>query len=169
MIVVSNTSPLTSLAIIGKLDLLRLLYGRVHIPPAVREELGQGPEWPGQSAVREARWIVTHRVADPALVAVLEAELHSGEAEAVALANELHCDLVLLDEAETRRVAERLGLKQTGAVGVLLEAKRRGLVQAVRPVLDDLQREAGFWLSDDLYLHALELAGEQGTEAGKAR
>lgn len=160
MIVVSNTSPLTSLAIIGKLDLLRLLYGRVHIPMAVRDELCQGPVWPGQHAVHAARWIVTHRVADPALVAALRVELHAGEAEAIALAHELGSDLALLDETEARRVAERLGLRQTGAVGALLEAKHQGLVRAVRPLLDDLEREAGFWLSSELYQRALELAGE---------
>ena len=169
MIVVSNTSPLTSLAIIGELDLLPLLYGRVHIPMAVRDELSQGPEWPGQSAVRGARWIVTHRVAEPATGSLLRAELHAGESEAIALARELGSELVLLDESEARRVAERLGLKQTGAVGVLLEAKRRGLVKAVRPLLDGLQQDAGFWLSDDLYRKALKLAGEQVTKEREAR
>jgi hypothetical protein len=164
VIVVSNTSPLTGLASIGQLDLLRRLYGQVHIPAAVRREVGAWREWPGRKAVLDARWIVTHNVSNVALVAALRTNLDAGEAEAIALASELGSQVVLLDEDEGRRSAECLGLRRTGAVGVLLEAKRKGLVKAVRPLLDDLREGAGFYLSEALYQQALESAGETAPE-----
>ncbi|MEW6367813.1 MAG: DUF3368 domain-containing protein [Acidobacteriota bacterium] len=95
-----------------------------------------------------------------ALVTVLERDLDLGESESIALAVDLTADLVPLDEKEARREAERLGLNVMGVVGVLLEAKARGLVSAVRPLLDSLRHDAGFWLSDAVYQSALGLAGE---------
>ena len=161
MIVVSNTTPITNLARIGQLELLHSLYGEVHVPAAVWDELNRGPESQGRRVVCDATWIVTHSVARREPVAALRAELDAGESEAIALADELGCDLLLMDEAKGRRVAERLALKQTGAVGVLLEAKRRGLIAAVRPLLDDLRQKAGFWLSEEVYQRALELTLER--------
>lgn len=160
MIVVSNTTPITNLARIGRLDLLRGLYGQLHIAAAVSDELNRGPGWPGQRAVQGARWILTHRVADLALVAVLQADLDAGEAEAIALAIELGAHLLLMDETLGRQSAARLGLRQVGLVGVLLQAKHRGLVKVIRPLLDDLRQKAGFWLREPVVQRALELAGE---------
>ena len=66
----------------------------------------------------------------------------------------------MLDEKEGRHAAERLGLKTVGVVGILLEAKKNGLVDSVRPHLDVLREVAGFYLKESLYRHVLALAGE---------
>ncbi len=162
MIVVSDTSPLTNLAAIGQLDLVRRLYTNICIPPAVWEELGAtGSNWPGQDQVVAAKWIERHPVADISLVAVLMRDLDSGEAEAIALAIELNANLVLLDEKEGRHAARRLGLKVTGVGGILLEAKAAKLIFSVRPYLDALRWTAGFYLSEAVYQHLLVLAGEK--------
>ena len=92
----------------------------------------------------------------------LERDLDLGEAETIALALELGADLVLLDEKEGRHAAQRLGLRVLGVVGVLLEAKVSGNIDAVRPLLDGLRQTAGFYLSSPVYKHALSLAGEKG-------
>jgi uncharacterized protein len=89
----------------------------------------------------------------------LLSDLDRGEAEVIALARERAADLVILDERLARRHAQRLGLKVTGTLGVLLHAKNRGHVEAIRPLLDQL-RAGGIRLSDELVDRTLALAGE---------
>jgi len=86
--------------------------------------------------------------------------LDAGEAAALALAVEIQADVVLLDERRGREVASQLGLRTIGILGLLLEAKSAGFLAAVGPVLDDLQREAGFWIAKPLRQQVLRLAGE---------
>lgn len=161
MIVVANTSPLTNLAAIGQFDLLRRLYGQVHIPEGVWEELNaEGHRWPGRDEVAGVDWIERHAVQNRPLVTALQRDLDRGEAETIALALELEAGLVLLDEWEGRRAAKRHGLHVIGVVGLLLEARACGAVKTLRPHLDTLRQTAGFYLSDSLYDHALSLAGE---------
>lgn len=105
-------------------------------------------------------WIELRDVKNQALVTALRRDLDRGEAETIALALQLEADLVLLNEREGRHAAQRLGLRYVGVVGLLLEAKAKGLIRTVRPHLDALRQEAGFFLGDSLYRHALELAGE---------
>jgi len=161
VIVVSNTSPLTNLAAIGQLDMIRQLYGQLHIPIGVWNELNaNGVAWPGRDEVMESSWISRERVKDIHLVNVLRNDLDRGEAETIALAVEIHADLVLLDEKEGRRIAQRLGLRVSGVVGLLVLAKSQGKLKEVRPYLDALREVAGFYLSDSVYTNALRMAGE---------
>jgi hypothetical protein len=90
----------------------------------------------------------------------LTADLDRGESETLALAVELRADVVLLDEKEGRRMARRLGLRPFGVIGVLLAARQRGLVPALRPLLDSLRDRAGFRLSNAVIHEVLDLAGE---------
>jgi hypothetical protein len=161
MIVVSNTSPLTNLAAIGQFDLLLRLYGSLYIAEGVWEELNaRGQHWPGRDEVAAADWIERHTVQNQALVTALRRDLDRGEAETIALALELGADLVLLDEREGRHAAQRLELRVAGVVGILLEAKSRSAVDAIRPHLDALRHKAGFYLSEPVYRAALSLADE---------
>jgi predicted nucleic acid-binding protein len=93
-------------------------------------------------------------------VTVLQMELDVGEAEAIALAKELAADLLLMDGRRGRDIAARLGLRVIGLLGVLIEAKHRGMIPAVKPILDDLKAKAGFWVSQQLYARVLQAAGE---------
>ena len=126
MLVVSNTSPLSNLAIIGRLDLLREQLGAVTIPPGVRTELSRHPNSAARNALEMAladRWL---RVV-PLVAAVpvdLACALDLGEAEALALALETKADLVLLDESAARFQARQLGLAHTGVLGVLRQARQ---------------------------------------------
>lgn len=164
MIVVSDTSPITNLAAIGRFDLLRELYGQVHIAHGVWEELNaQGMQWPGSEAVATASWVFRHALEDELLVTALRRDLHRGEAESIALALEIAATLILMDEREGRHAAQRMGLQVVGVVGVLLEAKAEGAVRAVRPHLDALRQRAGFYLGERVYRRALLLA-EEATE-----
>ena len=161
MIVVSNTSPIINLAVVGQLELLRQLYGQVIIPRAVYDEIViSGAGQPGAVEARTWDWIEVKPVADPTRVASLLLELDAGESEAIALALELGADLLLLDERKGRAVAAHLGVRCLGLLGVLIEAKHNGFVPAVKPVLDRLIQGAGFWIGAALYEHVLRTAGE---------
>ncbi|MBM4458800.1 MAG: DUF3368 domain-containing protein [Chloroflexi bacterium] len=161
MIVVSNTSPLTNLAAIGQFDLLHKLYGEIHMPLGVWDELNAGGKrWPGRDEVARSDWVKHHTVQNRALVTALLRDLESGEAESIALCLELAADLLLMDEKEGRRAAERHGLNVIGVVGVLIEAKANGFVNHVRPYLDALRRIAGFRLRESLYSYVLTIVHE---------
>lgn len=161
MIVVSNTAPIVNLAAVGRSELLRQLYGRILIPQAVHAEIASvGKGQPGAIEVETFDWIGTRPATYRPVVASLQLELDEGEAEAIALAVELQADLLLLDERKGRVIASRLGLKPVGLLGALIEAKHRGLVLAIKPIVDDLIATAGFWISQKLYEQVLQSAGE---------
>lgn len=152
---------LDNLAAIGQFDLLRQLYTRLHIAERVWGELNaRGIRWPGSESVAAAEWVDRHAVKNGPLVAALRRDLDRGEAESIALALELEADLVLMDEREGRHAAQRMGLHVVGVVGLLLEARANGSIDAVRPHLDGLRQKAGFYLTDTVYRQALGLAGE---------
>ena len=163
MIVVSDTSPLCNLAIIGYLFLLQQIYERVLIPPSVADELARGGEDDDRIVgVLSLDWIEVRQPTNLQQITKLENDnnLDRGEAEAIVLALELGADELLIDERLGRREATRLGLSITGLLGVLLVAKRRGLVVAIRPVMDDLINQVGFRVSNQLYAEVLLAANE---------
>lgn len=160
MIVVANAGPLIALATIGQFNLLRSLYGKLYIPPAVRDEVvTSGRGRPGSDQVRTASWIQVVDVRDVTAVQLLTERLDAGESEAIVLAIQLETNLLLIDEARGRRVAEARDLDRTGTIGTLIMGKKRGFVPQVTPLLNDL-RAAGFHMSEDLYRTSRVLAGE---------
>jgi hypothetical protein len=164
VIVVSDTSPITNLAAINQLDLLHQLYGCIIIPKAVYNEMaGVGKPVPGAIEVQTLPWIQTQEVADSNQVTEIQANQENidlGEAEAIILALELKADLLLMDERRGRAVATSYGLNVAGLLGVLLQAKRKGLVPSVKPLIDQLIKQVDFRVSNQLYATVLQAAGE---------
>lgn len=160
MIVVSDASPIISLAAIGQLDLLRQLYGKVFIPPVVHNEILGTEKAYGIPKIETANWIETRKVTNQTMVISLQLELDEGEAEAITLAVESKADLLLLDERKGRIIASRLGLRFIGLMGVLVEAKKNSLIPAIKPILEDLISKAGFWIRRELYDQVLQSVGE---------
>jgi len=164
MPVVSNTSPLLNLAIIGRLSLLREQFGEIWIPPAVLEELRVGEDLPGSQAVREAiktGWLRVEGVKDRPFVQVLQRDLDRGEAEAIALALQVNAEWTLLDEREGRRVAKSLGLKVTGVMGILIRARREGRLSSLQEAMEELREKAGFHIRAELIADILRENGER--------
>lgn len=153
-LVVCDASPVMNLAAIDRLALLQELFGVVLMPPAVWAEIMAG------DPLDRPAWIELHSPTNPALVESLSIDLDVGEAEAIALATEIAADLLLIDEKKGRAVARRLGLRPLGLLGVLTEAKSRGLVEAVKPLLDALVCQAGFRVGPSLYRQVLDSVGE---------
>ena len=161
MSVVSNASPLIGLARIGELELLQQLYGELVIPEAVEHEVVvEGAELPAADQVGKADWIKTRTVSNKQLVRVLQENLGAGEAEAIALALEIEAELLLLDEHRGRQTALHLGLRYTGLVGILIEAKSKGYIDSVKGYLNSLRDVAGFYVSERLYMRVIQDADE---------
>jgi predicted nucleic acid-binding protein len=158
-VTICNTSPLLYLHMVGQLELLPQLYGQVLIPPAVQAELEAGAQRGVSVPVVEAlSWLQVTPLASHALLP-LATDLGRGEAEVIGLGLEgPNCRLILDDEL-ARRIARLNGLRFTGTMGVILRAKQRGLLDAVKPVVLAL-RNAGLWLSDSLVAEVLRQAGE---------
>jgi predicted nucleic acid-binding protein len=157
--VVINTAPIISLSLVSRLHLLRDLYQTVLIPPAVRAEaMRGGARAIGVAELQQADWIQTVPLQDPRRADLLS-DLDRGEAEVLALAQESHADLVVIDERLARRHAQRLGIALTGTLGVLLRAKKHGLISEVRPLVEQIH-QGGIRLSRLLIEETLRLAGE---------
>lgn len=159
MIVVSDTSPISNLLKIGRIDLLRHLYQTVVIPAAVSREIEFLEE--NRRLIAEIEWIRVVELKNRELLTLLDGDLDSGEAEAIALSMELKADVLLIDEVDGRREAKNHGLEITGLVGVLLEAKKAGLIGKIRPEIENLATKANFWMSPQLIDLALDLASEK--------
>ena len=138
MIVVADTTPVNYLILIGEIDVLAKLYGRVVIPFAVREELmrSRAPASVQAWIAQPPHWLEILSPV-PVLDAAL-AKLDAGEREAIALAEELSADQLIVDEIKGRREAERRGLSVIGTLGVLREASVEGLLD-LRTAIDCLR------------------------------
>jgi len=165
-IVVADTGPLIALGRVECLKLLHDLYQDVLIPPAVRDELHLGSERPGarQSAeALEQGWLQVQELSAGSAQALsdLMLVLDPGEAEAILLAEEMNCKFLLIDERKGRAIANRRGVPVVGIAGVLLAAKKRGLIDAVMPILQNME-QAGYRMSAGLTKEIARLAREDG-------
>jgi predicted nucleic acid-binding protein len=161
VILVLDSSSLITLSRTGDLKLLQQLADTVHVPQAVYDEVvGAVADQPGGRAVELAQWIVRHQVRDQDAVVRLRGRLGRGEAEAIILAKELLADAVVLDDATARRTAKAEGCHVLGLLGLVVHAKERGLIPAVKPVLDRILA-AGFYLDDELYRAILKSSREE--------
>lgn len=157
--IICNTSPIQYLHQLDLLHWLPRLAQSVTVPSAVVEELAVGRA-AGVSLpdLAQLSWVtVRHPRGEVALPLVTD--LGPGETEVLMLGLESRESVVVLDDALGRRMAESLGLKFTGTLGLLLDAKRAGHIPAIRPLLDQLQ-ELRFRLSPQTRQAVLQLAGE---------
>jgi predicted nucleic acid-binding protein len=154
--VVSNTTPLISLAGLGLLDALQALYGEIWIPDEVLAEYQAGTANPLYPPLDARTWIVVRTAPSNPLV---PPTLDAGEAATLSLALATQARLVLIDEHAGRTAARRLGLPITGSLGVLIEAKRQQLIPAIRPYLDQMSAQ-GRYISPEVRQQVLRLAGE---------
>lgn len=157
--IVGDSSPLIALALVDQLDILRRLYQRVIIPQAVWEEITvDGKGLPGAAEVGALPWVEV-LLPEPSQVQPLTILVDRGEAQAIALALAHAGSTVLLDDAQARRVAERVGVNRIGTLGVLRRAKKLGYVPAIKPLVLKLQAN-GIYMRQALVDAILRDVGE---------
>lgn len=158
--IICDTSPLQYLHQVGLLDVVQSLVGQLTVPPAVVAELEEGKargvDLPDLSKLE---WI-SLRTPQSHPAVPLVTDLGPGETQVLMLALEARDAVVVLDDARARQLAEALGLRLTGTLGLLLDAKRAGLVPALAPVLDQLDA-LRFRLAPHTRTAVLQLAGEE--------
>jgi predicted nucleic acid-binding protein len=125
-----------------------------------REVLIAGEGKPGAGEIEAAKWINYAAVQNTPLVHALSQDLDAGEAEVIALAVELAVDRVIMDERLGRQTATHFGLRCIGTIGVLITAKRNGTIPEIRPDLERLRYQQGFYISERLFHRILADAGE---------
>lgn len=160
MIIVSDTTPLSELAKVGKLNLLRDVFSKVIIPQEVYNQVTTGTH-PAVNLVQSADWIEIISVQNSEKLSNLKkaTNLGAGECAAMILAEELASDQLLMDDLDARRVALSRNLKIIGTIGILLVAKQQGLISTIKDILDSLIAE-GKHISPRLYKEALSAAQE---------
>jgi uncharacterized protein len=161
VIVVADTSILINLCRVGQGSLLKALFRDVVIPPEVAAEFTRlaatAPRFLGLALPEGIR----QEAPSALLPQVCAADgLDAGEAAALSLAVEIHADAILLDERRGHEVAVELGLRTIGILGILLQAKHARILPVLKPIMNSLQRDAGFWISESLREQVLRLAGE---------
>jgi predicted nucleic acid-binding protein len=154
-VIISDTSVLILFQKIGKLELLQKIYQEIITTPEVADEYGE--ELPD--------WINIHHVSDKRYQKLLEIQIDKGEASAIALATEFSDVLLLLDDLKARKIATRLNLKFTGALGIIHRSKQLGIIEKVKPLLDEILN-TNFHVSEKIILELLELNGESEKEKG---
>jgi len=158
LFVVSNSSIIIALVRISRLDLLEKLFKKVIVPEAVWKEVTVEGK-PGREKILRAGFIHVARVRNKRLALLLKEFVDEGEAEAITLALEVNADILLIDDRDARDLAKKLGLQVMGALGVLALAKYRGLIQKVKPIIDELIKR-GFWISKKILEKFLRELGE---------
>lgn len=159
MSLVADAGPILSFARAQRLELLHDVVSMLLIPQAVYDDIViRGAGKPGAQEVHTSTWIRRERIQDRSLTEQLPSKLHLGEREAIVLAKERDATL-LVDEREARRVALQLGIGYIGSLRVLTEAKDRGIIVQVKPVLDELIA-AGLYIGEPLYQSVLRSVGE---------
>jgi len=148
---VVNASPLISLERIGQLTLLPQLLPLIYMPTAVRQEVFGPRPYP--------TWLIERPITQPLSSFIMSPRLGPGEREAIVLAIELQPCHVILDDLAARRTALSMNLTVVGTVGLLITARQRHLLPALKPHLDQL-RQVDFHIAEALYTFALQQVGE---------
>ena len=163
MVAVSDTSAISNLALIDRLDLLRVQFEKVWIPDAVKSELEGVPNRDARNSIEQAShdgWLGCRSAENTRLVTALTNELDRGEAEAIVLATEIPADILLIDEKDGRVLARQFHLQVRGVLGILIRAKATGAVPSLKSEIEALRSRARFFVSAALEDEVLRTVGE---------
>jgi predicted nucleic acid-binding protein len=148
-IVISDTSTLIILHKINELNILKHVYIELITTPEIAEEFGE----------KLPDWIIVQSVTDEKYQRFLETQVDRGEASAIALASEFEDVTLLLDDLKARKLAVKLKLKTTGALGVIHKAKQMSIIPKVKPLIDKLLL-TNFRISNNIIDEILKLNNE---------
>lgn len=149
-IVIADTSCFILLDKIDEIELLKQLFNEVVTTREVAQEFGKElPEWINIESVKDKKY-----------QSVLELEVDKGEASAIALSTEKIEALLVLDDLQARKLAEKLGLNYTGTLGMIARARTEGIVESVKPIIEKI-RNTNFRFSEEVFAAIIKTAGEE--------
>jgi len=158
--IIVNSTPLISLAIIHQLDLLQKIFNDVYIPLTVYNEVivnGKGKA--GHAELSMINWLQVVVPVNAPLKQSIMLQLDEGEADVITIAKDKDISLVCIDEFAGRQYASLLGLDVIGTLGILLIAKKKGIIPLLKPLCDKLILNERY-ISSGLYNEVLIKAGE---------
>ncbi len=159
-VIISDSTPLIAFSRINQFELLHTVIGKIIIPKEVAREISEYGKGKNKIInISDYNWIEIKNITSKNEMELLLPSIDKGEAEVIILALENKADLVLMDELSGRKIAESFNLNILGSVGVLLKAKEKGLIKAVKPLLDEMI-EKGIRYSQRFYTHLLKQIGE---------
>ncbi|TRW91964.1 DUF3368 domain-containing protein [Candidatus Methylobacter oryzae] len=158
MIVIADSSALVALSVCDSLSLLDALFGQVKVPQAVYDEICIA----NKAEAHALHTYLTEKVCNASTIFDIERPngLGKGELDAINLYKQLSADLLLIDDAKAKKVAYLNNIEVMGSLGVLLLAKKKGLIVAIKPSLSKL-RCSDIFISNDLLDQVLVVAGEE--------
>ena len=158
--IIVNSTPLIALCNADLLYVLKELYGQIVIPQAVYEEVTEKEDSACLQVKDNLDWIDVLEADKLADRTMYKAKLHKGEVEVMILAkSHPQADLVIIDDYAAKKTAEFIGLKVTGTIGVLLKAKRKGIISSFSEALIKIENN-GFYIDQELHDLAVKMAGE---------
>ena len=168
MKVICNTSPIIGLMSIHRLPLLWQLFDEIFIPQAVQRELCANSSEHPQEVEQIKRYIVegrftVYQVHNEEIVKKLYGKLHYGELEVIIGAKECNLPLAVIDERTARKMASNFLVDTIGILGILVLAKKQGLIECLKQEID-LLRSNGYRISDALYHQILDNNGEHNPD-----
>ena len=147
--IISDTSCFIILSKIEELDLLQKLFGKIVTTADIAEEFGE----------KLPDWVTIEKVTDKYRQQILEMQIDKGESSAIALALETQDSTLILDDYKARKIAQNLGLKFTGTIGIIIKAKLVGIIPSIKPYLQKI-KETNFRITAEIELQALKEANE---------
>lgn len=156
--VIVNSTPIIILSEIGRLSLLNNLFDNVIIPDAVYNEIKVKHDSVYRQLLLAMTWIKVCNVEKSSNLS-FKARLHAGEIEVIKLGVIYPDSLLILDDNAAKNTAKALGLKVTGTLGILIQAKEKKLIDNVKPYIDKMLK-AGFYVSSEIITMVLNIAGE---------
>jgi len=157
VIVVSDATPIISLSIVNKVYLLHELFGNIHVPQAVYQEI-KSKKGVGYTEV-DNEYFKIKEISGRQYMGFLLNDLDIGEAEAIVLAKEIDADALIIDERTGFAIARSQNINAIGTLTVLLIAKQNGLIAKVKPILDEMIAK-GRWYSKHVYYEFLRQINE---------
>lgn len=147
--IVSDSGPIIAFSRIGRLDILKSLFGQIVVPMGVYEELvTKGKGRPSSAEVSRSTWIQRREVRNRENIEEFSTSLHRGEREAIVLAHEIGVPL-LIDERRGRRRATDIGVVVIGSLTILAEAHREGIIKDTASLIHDML-DSGYWIDPEI-------------------
>ena len=156
--VILDTTPILTLLKVSKFSLLKEIYRKIIIPEGVYQEIEIGKNKEYYINLAELEWVKIEKIKNKQAIKYL-VDLDKGEAEVIILAEEINSDIVVIDEKIGREYAKQNNLNLTGTLGILIKAKNKGLIKAIKLLIDEMQNK-GVWLNDKLIKSVLKITGE---------